>query len=285
MTLHRETMEAYLAREAVSASFCHDLTSECPRYAYLRSPFCPEEERVAHSATDAMDFGTIAHCALLEEHLLEERILLVSEANWRTKSAQAVREQAAGEGKIAMLTRDYQRVRELRWSLESDPVAGPLVFSKGESELSYTWEWDGVPCKARIDRLTECEEGKCLVHLKTSRSANPLAFANVGAGLGYALAMAWYLDGWYEQSPEAAFDSYRMVVIGSNPPHLTTVCYYDPIDLEIGRRRYKKALVEFRRARESGVWRGYAVGNGPVMLREPAWYRRAVSDEEGMDHG
>ena len=277
----RESMDSYLAREAMSASMAWEIANECPRYAYLRSPFCPEEERVERTGSNRMDFGTIVHLATLEENLLAERALIVSDDSWRSKNAKYMRGLALAEGKIAILSEDFKRMQRVRRALEADEEAGLLLFGKGESEVTYTWEWAGIPCKARIDRLAENEGGKILVHLKTSESANPRAFENVGARLGYAMTCAWYLDGWRMQSNEAVFDTYRIVVVASQPPHLATVCYYDFEDIENGRTRYKQALGEFRRARESGVWRGYNDSGLPAMLREPAWYRRNMADLEG----
>jgi hypothetical protein len=277
----RESMDSYLAREAVSRSMAWNISSECPRYAYLCSPFSSEDERVPRKQSERMEFGEIAHLAILESHLLHERVLIVSEKDWRTNRAKEMRDVAISEGKIAILLKDFERIGRLRKALEADEEAGPLLFGKGESELTYTWVWGGVPCKARIDRLAEDDAGKILVHLKTSESANPRAFEHVGARLGYAMTCAWYLDGWRMQSTDAVFDTYRVVVVASQPPHLATVCYYDVEDIENGRTRYKQALGEFRRARESGVWRGYGTALGPQLLREPAWYRKQMADLEG----
>jgi hypothetical protein len=198
---------------------------------------------------------------------------------------------AVAEGKTALLLRDFQRMQRVRKALEEDEDAAPLLFGKGESEVTYTWEWEGVPCKARIDRLADDGLNKTLVHLKTSRSANPRAFEQVGASLGYALACAWYLDGWHEQGPEAVFDSYCVVVVSSKEPILVTVGAYDHDDMEDARTDIKHALAEFRRAKGKGVWRKYgdssasSRGPGVLIFHQPAWYRRRVADLEGINRG
>jgi uncharacterized small protein (DUF1192 family) len=282
----RESMDDYLAREAVSSSMIWDVADECPAFAYRRSPFCPEERRIVRKATDRMDFGEIAHLAVLEPELLLDRVLVVSESDWRTKAAREMRDLAITEGRIALLLKDFERVQAVRREIEQDEDAAPLLFGKGESELTYLWEWDDLPCKARIDRLAIVEGERILIHLKTSMSAKPLAFANVGARLGYAMTCAWYLDGWHEQTEEfndVVFDTYRVVVVASETPHLASVVRYDREDIYDGRSTYLEALAEIRHALDTGVWRKYGKEPGVQTISNPPWYRRHRADVEGIN--
>lgn len=283
-----ESMAEYLARPAVSASFLIDMISECPAYAWARSPMSPDGIRP--TPTDRMEFGTIAHLAILEEAEFDRQVDIVTCRDWRAKAAQELREQIRANGKLPLTLPDADKIIALRRALEQSEAA-PYLFGEGQSEVTYTWLIDfHVECKARIDRLAKmplsgATTRSMLVHLKTSQSANPQAFAHVAARLGYDVAAAWYMDGWLEQPESSAWDSYVFVVVSSEEPHMVSLVQFDPDELDAARDSMRRALAEYRAGLASGTWRGYGREPGIQLMRLPAWHRRRMTDDEGANRG
>jgi hypothetical protein len=152
-------------------------------------------------------------------------------------------------------------------------AAAELLFDLGGvNEHAWEWEWDGVPCKAKVDRFAK----GTLVDLKTASSASPAAFQREMVLRGHHLRAAWYLDGWNTVYRDAG--DYRFVVIGKAEPHLISVYQLDDSALQRGRTLYRHALKLFRQCQDAGVWPGYegqrAAGekNTPITINLPAWY-------------
>ena len=51
----------------------------------------------------------------------------------------------------------------------ANPDAAALLDLPGESELTVTWDENGVPCKGRLDRLAQSGNGPLVIDLKTTR--------------------------------------------------------------------------------------------------------------------
>jgi hypothetical protein len=273
MTIHRWTAEEYHAHEALSAGMAWAMVNECPAQAWWQSVFNPEAEPLNHRV---LDIGTAAHLAVLETHRFAERCSLIAADNYRTKAAQELRDACWAEGKTPLLPQDYELVNKLREALQAS-AAAELLFAPGDSEVSYTWDFDGVPCKARADRLVS----KAIVDLKTAVSASPEGFARAMLREGHHLRAAFYLDGWNEIPwPEGPIHpTYLYVVVAKNPPHLVEVYQVGERSLEWGRRLYRKSLRLFRECQATGMWPGY--GREPVTSVElPVYAEHQLADLE-----
>jgi hypothetical protein len=276
MTLIFETSEEYHARQALSAGMAWTMVTECPLLAWYQSAFNPgrEEKNGKH-----FDIGTAAHLGTLEEHKLAERIVVLDCENYRTKAAQETRDGAYEAGKIPLLAKDWELVREIGHMID---LQCDLFRHGGPVEATYVWEWEGVPCKARADKIA----GNLIVDLKTAASASPQAFQRAMIRDGHHLRAAWYVDGYRQAMSNASVSvesraAYRYVVVGKDEPHIVTQFELDARSLEWGRRLYRRALSEFRRAQETGVWSGYGrEGENKITMSLPAFAEHQLADLE-----
>ena len=278
--IHTETtMAEYQARQALSAGMAWQGVTECWAQAWHDSVFNPERRR---QEARHYDFGTAVHFAIEDQSSLGKHVVVIDADSYRTKTAKEARDRAYLEGRVPLLVGDYQAVGELRRVLEASEAA-PLLFGEGRSEVSYTWEWAGVPCKARVDRLASGH----LIDLKTAVSAGPQAFQRAMVRDGHHLRAAWYLDGWLESVFPGAKQGtdYLYVVVAKTPPHLVAIYRLDERAVEWGRRLYRKALREFAQCRETGVWPGYcpAFADKTVTVSLPAFseYQLGELEDEG----
>jgi hypothetical protein len=255
----------------------------CPAYAFARSVFNPEP--LPQRRARELDVGTAAHLAVLEPELLEKRISIIVEDNYRSREAQSARDLAIFNKRLPLLVDDVELVANLRLAIEHSDAA-ELFFGEGESEVSYTWPGEGMPPaflgKARADRITP----HGIVDLKTAASASPAAFQKAMARDGHHLRAAWYLDGWAEADPSKTLRQadwlphHLFVVVAKEPPHLVEVYSCDERALGWGRTLYKKALRLFREAEESGSWRGYGAGEKIQNINLPAYAENQLTYQE-----
>jgi hypothetical protein len=287
----RETASAYHAREAVSAGFAWDVVSSCPAQAYYNSVFHPDHVAIqarkeAKRHSNELDVGTAAHLAVLESHVFAERCSLVPYSDWRTQDSRNIRDQCVIDGRVPLLAKDYELVTKLRLSIENSDAA-EYFFGEGESEVSFTWEDNGIACKARADRIVP----GAIVDLKTAISASPQAFQRAMVRYGHHLRAAWYLDGWREGSDpsphvyEVLKDMrYLYVVVAKTEPHLVSINRLDERALEWGWMLCRKALSEIRRAWETGVWSGYSLEGDKInTVSLPAFAEHQLADMEAND--
>jgi hypothetical protein len=277
----RETAAEYHAREAFSASFAWDWISECPAYAWHHSVFNPAVER---KTALEFDIGEATHLLTLEGKDFAARTSLIPYETYQTKEARELRNQCYLDGRTPLRPRDYKLVIELHDALR-ESLAADLLFGAGESEVSYVWDFEGIACKARADRI---RHKSTIIDLKTAASASPQAFQRAMIRDGHHLRAAFYLDGWNESpGPHLTnqFDvirDYLFVVIAKPPPHLVSVYRCDPRSIEWGRRLYRKALREFRECRETGVFPGYT-RERVTMIELPTYAEHALADMEAND--
>lgn len=240
----------------------------------LLPPSCPAKFRWnadhGQAPTDVFDFGHAAHGLALGDG---PELVKVDAADWRTKAAKEAREAARTAGKVALLPEDYAAVHAMAKALREHPIATRL-FSDGLPEQSLFWvdEWAGVWRRARLDWLPNGGRGRPIIpDYKSTRSADPDAISKHLADYGYDLQAAWYLDAVRALlgADDAAF---VFVFQEKDPPYLVTVVEPDPIALEIGRDKARRAIDLFAECTESGSWPGYS--DDIELIGLPAWAQR-----------
>lgn len=267
----------YQKRKALSASMAWAMVSECPAQAWHSSPWNPDyvEENAAH-----FDIGKAVHLAVLEPETLADRVWILDYADWRSKEARAARDQAYIEGKIPLLMeKDYTLVLQMRRQLENSDAVD-LLFGEGMNEYAYYWEWDGVPCKAKADRIIP----RGIVDLKTAPYASPEVFQRAVLRDGHHLRAVWYIDGYAAGWATSQIDhrpDYLFVVVAKEEPHLVSIFRLDEGAIERGRTLYRRALHLFRQCQETGIWPTYtgAAGEKITTINLPTWYDRKLEEE------
>lgn len=261
----------YHALRALSASGAWTMIQECPAQFWHDSPWNPNF--VPKNKRD-FDVGTAAHLAVLEPDRMADRVVLIDAENYKKAAAQAARDAAWNAGLVPLLPKDHELVDGIASALRADQWASDLLDGC-ESEISFTWIADGVPCKARVDLISR--DGAVFGDLKTSTSANPRTFQRNAFNMGHFLRDPWYRDGW-ERATGQRILYYWFVVISREPPHLVTVCRLDERAIEWGRMMIRKARRLFCECQDAGCWPGYC--REPMTLSLPAWSEFQLADRE-----
>lgn len=229
---------------------------------------------------DAYDFGHVLHALVLGVGREE---LVVEADDWRTKAAQAAKQQAYRECRVPILRKDWDRAQTMANAVHNHPIAAVLLDpERGSVEQSAFWTdpETGVRCRCRFDKLPPLDgPGRVIaVDYKTASAADVRSFGKSAADYGYACQAAWYLDALRVLlgRDDAAF---VFVVTEKEPPYLTNVIELDAYALTIGRERNRRARQLYVECCESGVWPGY----GPDVERAslPRWFELAHEAEFG----
>lgn len=255
--------------EAHSTSLFNILTSP------LQYKFRKENSRFD---TDAFRLGRAGHTAILEPERFERDY-----AVWRGKTKRDARIEAYAqfladnEGKTQLTVAQYDAAWRVAKAASLHPVAGPLLREAGESELVVRWTHPstGIPCKARIDRLTTN-----LIDLKLSRDITPALFSGAAARYGYAFQLAFYRDGvisTMKRTPPT-----KIIAIQNSEPHDIAVFNLPTETLTLGNEQVERAMAKLAECTASGEWPG-AFGE-EVDLLLPSWVT-AAADEEPITFG
>jgi len=134
-------------------------------------------------------------------------------------------------------------------ALQNHPTANKLLFSQGNSEVMRAFEYNGVRCKVKADRVPLGMD--VLVDLKTTKSANPKQFMSSVRRYRYHVQRAMYLAGFPERV-EMVF-----VAVETSAPYRVE-CYTLPPEVrDEGQRLFMRDLDIYRQCTQTGRWPNY----------------------------
>jgi hypothetical protein len=242
----------------------------------LLPPSCPAKFRWAmdnpQPPKDVFDFGSAAHKMVLGAGPVLE---VVDADSWRTNAAKDAREYARMNGRIPILTADYDRVVAMAEAILRHPLARALFDTDhGQPEQSLFWTdpGTGVPCRARLDWLPEPRRGHLTIpDYKTTTAAHPDPASKAVGNYGYHIQHAHYTSGaaalGLHEDPAFVF-----VFQEKDPPYLVNVVQLDAAAVHSGQIACKAAAEIFRDCTAADVWPGYPMDVPEIPL--PLWAAR-----------
>lgn len=274
----------YHAIKALSAGMVWTADSECPRKAWIDSPW-----NDAREATNAhhFDIGTAAHLAILEPEVAAARTVVVRgvtakgepSAGYSSKDAKEKRDDAYAAGLTPLLPEEMDAVQAMRRAVMIDHPMARELFARGDAEVTVQWEWNGLRCKCRPDLLAS--DLSYVLDLKTTPSANPRTIAVKAAREGWHVRASWYLGG-IKAATGTLPDRYLFVVAESKPPHLIEVYELDLKALIYGDQIIGRTINVIGECLSKNDWPGY--GDGKIStIALPSWveFQRAEREEAG----
>lgn len=249
---------------SLSASIAHVMLRESPEHAYLRHPRLGNSPR---STADFLDRGALAHRLILG---VGGDVAIVSSDSWRSKKAQAQREEARASHKIPVLERDHA-VALVDAERVKAKLANRGVVLAGESEVAALWgsqTFGGamVQCRGMLDHL----DGVTIYDLKTCRSAHPEACQRHIDDYGYAVQHAAYVEAVETLKPTLAGRiKFVFVFFELEPPYAVTPIRLSGEFRELGKRRWRRAVETWERCIRTGEWPGYT--DGIIEIEPRPW--------------
>jgi hypothetical protein len=249
------------------------------------SSLVPFERSAAHAReqmvhpkapTDAMNFGTAFHMAVLEPERFESSYVVPIKVDRRTnvgKAAWAAFEAEHG-AKACLDAEDFRSIIVMRDAIWLHPVASALLRGGlAEACIVFVEPETGLLCKALIDHIGEFDGWTWVADLKSCADASRYAFSRTTKTLQYAPRAAFYVDGCNIVAPRER----RFVWLAvEKPAPLSTfapIAFYEcDVDaLAAGRARYMRWLRNYLEAKTTGEWPAYPPVIEALGPKETQW--------------
>lgn len=165
--IDKMTDEEYFALKALSASQIKQYDKGA-YWFWKSSPFNPDKE--PEKASDALVFGKLCHCMLLEPDEVEKRFVVADFGKTRSnkKYAEAVE---ANPGKEIVSEDEINRADKMIFEIGQHPLASRIIAG-ATAEMPYIWtdKDTGLLCKCKIDAIKRTKNGIVVIDYKTSSS-------------------------------------------------------------------------------------------------------------------
>lgn len=218
---------------------------------------------------DDFDIGTAAHTLLLGTGA---GIEVVEARTWQSNDAKAARAKARKEGKVPLLTKQYEAVRAMVDAALSRPEVAALFPREVNcaAEVSAyamdltTW----VMLRARFDYIVFLPGRRVRVRdYKSTKDASPRRFKRSAVDYGYHVQAAHYIRVLEALGYEV--DEFILLAQEKVPPYLTSLHEFDAEAIETGDRIVTEGIEIFDKCQAVDEWPGYSDRIHRMSL--PAW--------------
>lgn len=267
------------AAPSLSSSIAHLLVAKSPAHAWLAHPKLGAQPV---ESTAAMDEGTLLHELILRPSEAQQRLVVVTADNWRTKAAQEQRDTARAEGKLALLERDLMAA--LQASVEILRRFRDLgVVLSGASEVAAFWQErasDGtvVQCRGMFDHVLRTEG--VIYDLKKSRTAHPKAIRKHVEGYGYHIQATAYRRALEQIEPgHAGRVQFRWLFVEATAPYGVTVAEPAGSMRALGDACWSQAVDTWAQCLATGEWPAYP--REVQRIEASPWALEGAFEEDG----
>jgi hypothetical protein len=248
---------------SLSRGIIMDLLFKSPAHARINHPWLnpdckPEVDK-------KFDPGQVAHGLFLEG--IDKAVVLDFD-DWRKKEAKEQRDQARADGKIPLLTHQYETVEAMvqaaKVALNESELAG--IFDDGDAEMTYVWKEGPVWCRVLVDKISKSREF-ILDYKTTGTSANPEDFIRQILNHGYDIQAVFYSLG--VMAIEKVTPKFIFLVQEDQPPYLCSFIALSPAFMEMANQKVIRGMDLWRTCMATGEWPGYS--NRIAWIEPPPW--------------
>lgn len=230
--------------------------------------------------SDAMRLGSYLHAMVLEPETLTERFAIMPKVDRRTKEGkeQWARFQENNKG-LDWVTQDQHEQAELLANAilrhkAFGLYAGQIPASVIEERIDFSF--GEYACRCKPD-MVHVPSGVCW-DLKTTKAANPKAFATSVVDYGYHRQAAFYKAALREEYGQEF--RFMFMVVETSEPYEAAIYELDDEAIEQGEAELSVLLDEYRLRMASNDWTPeFAKGLNRLSL--PRWYRSEIYQYEG----
>lgn len=270
--IEKMTDDEYFALKAISASQIKQYDKGA-YWFWKSSPFNPDKE--PEKASDALAFGKLCHCMLLEPDEVKNRFEVVDFGKTRTnkKYAEAV---AQYPGKEIVNQDEMDQAKKMISEIGQHPLASRIIAG-ATAEMPYTWtdKETGLPCKCKIDAIKRTKNGIVVIDYKTSSDIQSVL--NWPQKLQYPLQAEFYSQAVKEKYGEDPCEF--IFIIQSNKEGEEDVIAVANVEYDTGlvakdivkshMRSIAEKLSRWDETQDKAIWAAYP---NRVEMRYSNWY-------------
>jgi exodeoxyribonuclease VIII len=204
-------------------------------------------ERENRTDTPAFRVGRALHSLVLTPAAYELDFVVAPDIDRRTKAGKEEWEKFQGlaDGRTILTRDEATLVDEMRGGIMSHESARMLVEKCGtDTEITLRGDWEGIPCKARIDGWIE--EFGVIIDIKThSGLASPQEFSRAAYNFGYWTQFAFYRELMRRAGKEVT--SVILIVVEKTPPHACLCAALNADHLDVATARLPGLIDQYRK--------------------------------------
>jgi hypothetical protein len=253
-------------------SIAHVLVSRSPLHAWQRHRLLGA---TASEPTEATDRGTFIDKMVLGGG---PEIEVLDFPDFKTKAAQAARDEARVAGSLPILIGKYEPAMKVVEAIRAQLKARGMRFDKGQSKVELRWKEPvyGVECGGEIDFL----DVPTIFDLKTTRDASPDAIALSMVKYGYDIQHAAYRQAIETMHPELVGKVRMLFVFAeTEPPYAVTIAEPAGTMRSLGSHKWDRACRVWSECLASGIWPGYS--DDVVQIEARPWQMENELQEAG----
>lgn len=187
--IQKITDAEYFGVKALSASQIKQFDKGA-YWFWKSSPFNPEKE--PEKETDALIFGKLCHCLLLEPNQLKNEYVVVDfGASRKNKKYETAK--AENPGKIVITQDELDRAIKMIENVKKHKLAS-TILDGAIAEMPFMWKdkETGMPCKAKLDAIKRTKNGIVVIDYKTSSSIDDVL--KYGQKTQYSIQAEFYKE-------------------------------------------------------------------------------------------
>lgn len=264
--------EEYFAYPAISASQIKQY-DKGSYWFWKSSPFNPDRKETPE--TDALVFGKLCHCILLEPDEVKNRFAVEEFGKSRTNKKYD-EAKAKHPGKNVITGEELVRADTMITTVNRHKLAS-LILDGATAEMPYIWvdKETGLPCKCKIDAIKRTKQGIVVIDYKTSSDIEGII--NWPQKLQYPLQADFYCravkDKYGEEPVEFVFiiqsnkEGEEDIIAVCNVEFETQAVAHDIVTHHM--QEIKEKLKQWDETKDQNIWAAYP---NRVEMRYSNWY-------------
>ncbi|MEB3419941.1 PD-(D/E)XK nuclease-like domain-containing protein [Salipiger marinus] len=264
---------------SLSSTLARLILDRSPLHAWWAHPrLNPDFEPVERKT---FDIGRAAHRAVLgagSDYVAIPHEILASNGAASTKAAKEFIEQARASGLTPLKAAEVDQIGEMRVKVHQRLDEMGIVLDSACSEAVVLADISGTTCRVMIDNAPR-DPAQALYDFKTTTDASPEHCTRAVMNYGYDVQAAFYLDAWKATTGEDR--AFRFIFQEKEAPFEVCIVELSGDDLDIARKKTRRAREIWQQCLTSGRWPGYPAGVHRIEL--PGWFTERWLERESAE--
>lgn len=258
--IQKITDAEYFGVKALSASQIKQFDNGA-YWFWKSSPYNPDKE--SDKETDALVFGKLCHCLLLEPtHFKNEYQVVDFGATRKNKKYEAAKEE--NPGKIIINQDELDRAMAMIQNIKEHKLAS-VILDGATAEMPFMWtdKESGMPCKAKLDAIKRTKNGIVVIDYKTSSSIEDVL--KYGQKTQYSIQAEFYKEAVKAKYGEEPCE-FVFIIQSNKPGEEDIVCVANvEQDTQMAAKSLMKSymeqikmkLEEWEKTKDPTIWAAY----------------------------
>jgi hypothetical protein len=215
----------------------------------------PAHFKLKDKPTDAMEFGTALHLAVLDREAFDATKDVFDGASRQSKAWDQHEAKAVAEGRLPILAKELIKIEAICNSFAKSRTWAGLVRNS-EREIAAFVQEEGAAARKSMADVINAEGFISDIKTTSMSLADPTAFWRAIHDFGYHISGAYYLDVW-SRALAAKLTTFIIAAAETNPPYGIRFYPLSERMLDIGRREMQRGVARYETCLDENRWECY----------------------------